>query len=81
MTITAPRLTKAQPRPPRPWIAAVERNYCFLLNAQDIAPGAAPPRINLTLDFNLWTWNSRAFPGITPWWRAWAGAAASASAT
>jgi hypothetical protein len=36
----------------------------FLLNAFDIDPGSATPRVNTMLDFNLWTWNSRAFPGI-----------------
>jgi len=38
----------------------------FLLNAYDIEPGAATPKVNTMLDFNLWTWNSRAFPGIDP---------------
>jgi hypothetical protein len=37
-----------------------------LLNAYDIEPGAATPRVNQMTDFNLWTWNSRAFPGIDP---------------
>ena len=44
----------------------VDRDYGFLLNAYDIEPGAATPRVNTMLDFNLWTWNSRAFPGIDP---------------
>lgn len=44
----------------------VDRDYGFLLNAYDIEPGAATPRVNTMLDFNLWTWNSRAFPGIAP---------------
>jgi FtsP/CotA-like multicopper oxidase with cupredoxin domain len=44
----------------------VDRDYGFLLNAYDITPGAATPRVNTMLDFNLWTWNSRAFPGIDP---------------
>ncbi|MBL8276383.1 MAG: copper oxidase [Pelomonas sp.] len=43
-----------------------DRDYCFLLNAYDIEPGSAVPKINTMLDFNLWTWNSRAFPGIDP---------------
>jgi FtsP/CotA-like multicopper oxidase with cupredoxin domain len=42
----------------------VDRDYVFLLNAYDIEPGSATPRVNTMLDFNLWTWNSRAFPGI-----------------
>lgn len=44
----------------------VDRDYGFILNAYDIEPGAATPRINTMTDFNLWTWNSRAFPGIDP---------------
>ena len=44
----------------------VDRDFAFLLNAYDIDPGSATPRINTMLDFNLWTWNSRAFPGISP---------------
>jgi FtsP/CotA-like multicopper oxidase with cupredoxin domain len=42
----------------------VDRDFCFLINAYDIDPGSFSPRINTMLDFNLWTWNSRAFPGI-----------------
>jgi FtsP/CotA-like multicopper oxidase with cupredoxin domain len=42
----------------------VDRDFCFLLNAYDIEPGAAIPKINTMLDFNLWTFNSRVFPGI-----------------
>jgi len=44
----------------------VDRDFVFLLNAYDIDPGAATPKVNTMLDFNLWTWNSRAFPGIDP---------------
>lgn len=44
----------------------VDRDFVFLLNAYDIDPGSYTPRIATMLDFNLWTWNSRAFPGIDP---------------
>lgn len=44
----------------------VDRDFGFILNAYDIEPGSATPRVNTMLDFNLWTWNSRAFPGIEP---------------
>ncbi|TAM17995.1 MAG: copper oxidase [Candidimonas sp.] len=44
----------------------VDRDFVFLLNAYDIDPGSATPKVNTMLDFNLWTWNSRAFPGIDP---------------
>jgi len=44
----------------------VDRDFVFLINAFDIEPGAATPKINTMLDFNLWAWNSRVFPGIDP---------------
>jgi manganese oxidase len=43
---------------------AVDRDFVFLLNAYDVAPGSYTPKINTMLDFNLWTFNSRVFPGI-----------------
>ena len=52
------------PRDPRRF--RVDRDFGFILNAYDIEPGSATPRVNTMLDFNLWTWNSRAFPGIDP---------------
>ena len=50
--------------PRDPGFMRVDRDFVFLLNAYDIEPGAATPKVNTMLDFNLWTWNSRAFPGI-----------------
>ncbi len=47
-------------------IDEVDRDYAFLLNAYDIDPGSATPKIMTMLDFNLWSWNSRIFPGIAP---------------
>ena len=52
------------PRDPK--FMPVDRDYVFILNAYDIDPGSYTPRINTMLDFNLWTFNSRAFPGIAP---------------
>ena len=52
--------------PRDPSFMPVDRDFAFLLNAYDIDPGSATPRINTMLDFNLWTMNSRAFPGIAP---------------
>jgi manganese oxidase len=52
------------PKDPRQY--KVDRDFGFILNAYDIEPGSATPRVNTMLDFNLWTWNSRAFPGIDP---------------
>jgi hypothetical protein len=42
----------------------VDRDFVFLINAFDITPGSYTPKINTMLDFNLWAWNSRVFPGI-----------------
>jgi FtsP/CotA-like multicopper oxidase with cupredoxin domain len=54
------------PKARHPLIAEVDRDYCFLMSAYDIEPGASAPRVNTMLDFNLWAWNSRIFPGIDP---------------
>ncbi|TBO27711.1 copper oxidase [Aquabacterium lacunae] len=54
------------PKGTHPHIASVQRDFAFLLGAYDIEPGAATPQVNTMLDFNLWTWNSRVFPGIDP---------------
>ena len=52
--------------PKDPRFMAVDRDFCLLLNAYDIEPGSATPKVNTMLDFNLWTFNSRAFPGVDP---------------
>ena len=54
------------PKGRHPWIADVDRDYGFLLNAFDVTPGARTPNVNTMLDFNIWAWNSRVFPGIDP---------------
>jgi FtsP/CotA-like multicopper oxidase with cupredoxin domain len=43
-----------------------DRDFCLLLASYDIEPGSAVPKVNTMLDFNLWTFNSRVFPGIDP---------------
>jgi FtsP/CotA-like multicopper oxidase with cupredoxin domain len=52
------------PRERHPLIEEVDRDFVFLLNAYDIEPGSATPKVMTMLDFNLWSWNSRIFPGI-----------------
>ena len=42
----------------------VDRDFVFLVNAYDIEPGSRTPKVSTMLDFNLWSWNSRVFPGI-----------------
>ena len=52
--------------PRDPSFMRVDRDFVFLLNAFDVEPGAATPKVSTMLDFNLWAWNSRVFPGIDP---------------
>ena len=52
------------PKADHPLIDKVDRDFVFLLNAYDVEPGSATPKIMTMLDFNLWSWNSRIFPGI-----------------
>jgi FtsP/CotA-like multicopper oxidase with cupredoxin domain len=52
------------PKAKHPLIEEVDRDFCFLLNAFDIEPGSYTPKVMTMLDFNLWAWNSRVFPGI-----------------
>jgi FtsP/CotA-like multicopper oxidase with cupredoxin domain len=44
----------------------VDRDFAFVMASYDIEPGSATPRTAEMTDFNLWTWNSRTFPGIDP---------------
>ena len=59
--VTHPRLDKAGRHP---LIDNVQRDFCFLLNAYDVDPGSMTPKVNTMLDHNIWSWNSRVFPGI-----------------
>ena len=52
--------------PKDPALHRVDRDFVFLLNAYDIEPGSYTPKVSTMLDFSLWTFNSRAFPGIDP---------------
>jgi manganese oxidase len=52
------------PKGAHPQIDPVDRDFCFLLNAFDVDPGTQTPKIMTMLDFNIWSWNSRVFPGI-----------------
>ena len=42
----------------------VDRDFAIMLHSWDIEPGTATPKTSTMLDFNMWTFNSRAFPGI-----------------
>jgi FtsP/CotA-like multicopper oxidase with cupredoxin domain len=50
--------------PRNPAERRVDRDFVFLLNAFDIEPGAYTPRVSTMLEFNLFCFNSRVFPGI-----------------
>lgn len=50
--------------PKNPDFMKVDRDFVFLLNNFDIEPGSYTPRVNTMLDFNLFAFNSRVFPGI-----------------
>jgi hypothetical protein len=50
--------------PKNPDFMRVDRDFVFLLGNYDIDPGSYTPRVNTMLEFNLWTINTRAFPGI-----------------
>jgi FtsP/CotA-like multicopper oxidase with cupredoxin domain len=61
--VTHPRLDR---NGRHPLIENVDRDYCFLLNAFDVEPGSMTPQVNTMLDFNIWAFNSRVFPGLDP---------------
>jgi FtsP/CotA-like multicopper oxidase with cupredoxin domain len=50
------------PRDPR--FMPVDRDFVFLLSSYLIDPGAYLPKVTEMTDFNLWTFNTRVFPGI-----------------
>jgi len=50
--------------PRDPGFMRVDRDFVFLINAYDIDPGSYTPKVATMADFNLWSWNSRVFPGI-----------------
>jgi manganese oxidase len=52
--------------PRDPSFNRVDRDFVFLLGSYLIDPGSYVPRVNEMLDFNLWTMNTRVFPGIDP---------------
>ena len=52
------------PRDPK--LHRVDRDFVFLMSSYDIEPGSSLPKVMTMTEFNLWTWNSRVFPGIDP---------------
>src|SRR6516162_7203405 len=54
----------AHPRDPR--FRRVDRDFVFIMSSYAIDPGTYLPKVSEMTDFNMWTWNSRVFPGIDP---------------
>ncbi len=52
--------------PRDPSFRAVDRDFAFLMSTYRIDPGTFLPRVNEMTEFNMWTFNSRVFPGIDP---------------
>jgi manganese oxidase len=52
--------------PRDPQFMRVDRDFVFLLSSYDIEPGAYVPKVTEMLNFNMWTFNSRTFPGVDP---------------
>jgi len=52
------------PRDPREH--RVDRDFVFIMSAYDFEPGTYLPKVAEMTDFNIWTWNTRVFPGIDP---------------
>src|SRR5262245_34388557 len=50
------------PRDPK--FMRVDRDFVFIMSSYDIDPGSYLPKVMTMTDFNLWTWNTRVFPGI-----------------
>jgi len=48
-------------RRPRP-----DRDFAIFLNEWSVAPGSETPNPNIMTDFNIFTFNSRAYPGTAP---------------
>ena len=44
----------------------VDRDFAIFLNEWFVDPGTATPNPNIMTDFNIFTFNSRAFPGTAP---------------
>src|SRR6266436_10195633 len=52
--------------PRDPSFRAVDRDFAFIMSTYRIDPGTYLPKVNEMTDFNIWTRNSRVFPGIDP---------------
>ena len=44
----------------------VDRDFCIMLHNWDVEVGTATPKASTMTEFNLWSFNSRVFPGTAP---------------
>jgi FtsP/CotA-like multicopper oxidase with cupredoxin domain len=51
---------------PRSAPRRIDRDFCLFLHEWFIEPGTATPNPNVMTDFNIFTFNSRAYPGTAP---------------
>jgi FtsP/CotA-like multicopper oxidase with cupredoxin domain len=49
-----------------PSFRPVDRDFVFIMSTYLIDPGTYLPKVNEMTEFNMWTFNSRVFPGIDP---------------
>ena len=52
--------------PKEPEDPPVDRDFAIFLSEWFVAPGSKSPNANIMTDFNIFTFNSRAFPGTAP---------------
>ncbi|MFZ5894704.1 MAG: multicopper oxidase family protein [Myxococcota bacterium] len=53
--------------PKVPEVPKVDRHFVVMLHEWYVEPGTATPNPNIMTDFNLFTFNSRVWPGTDPW--------------
>ena len=44
----------------------IDRDFCIFLHEWFVEPGTMTPNVNVMTDFNLFTFNSRVYPGTSP---------------
>jgi FtsP/CotA-like multicopper oxidase with cupredoxin domain len=52
--------------PKQPQAPRIDRDYAIMLHSFAVHAGTATPDPSVMVDFNMWTFNSRVFPGIDP---------------
>lgn len=52
--------------PKEPEQPRIDRDFCIFLQEWFVEPGTSTPNPNIMTDFNIFTFNSRAFPGTAP---------------